>query len=87
MSNEATRKQGQALEGEGSYDATRRYNEHLAKAIYGGELEAGAEEARAAMEGPERELLERAAAAAKRGPITASKPARSREADPSKPKG
>lgn len=58
----------QALEGEGSYSATRRYNERLAEAIDSGEISAGAEAARRAVEGPEGEELRRAAEAAKHGP-------------------
>jgi hypothetical protein len=68
MSNEQTQKQGQTLEGEGSYGATRRYNQQLGDAVDAGDLEAGADEAQQAMEGPEREALERAAEQGKRGP-------------------
>jgi hypothetical protein len=68
MSNEQDQKQQQPLEGEGSYSATRRYNQHLGDAVDSGDLEAGAEEARQAMEGSEREALERAAEEGKRGP-------------------
>jgi hypothetical protein len=64
MSNASTQKED-TLEGEGSYSATRRYNQHLADAIDTGDLEAGAEQAREAMEGAEREALERAAAEGK----------------------
>ncbi len=85
MSNEATRKLGQALEGEGSYSATRRYKEHLAEAIDSGDIEAAAEAAREAMEGAERESLERAAATAKRGPRALSTPATTRRG-PASPK-
>ncbi len=46
MSNEQSQKPEQAPEGEGSYSATRRYNRHLADAIEGSDLEAGAEAAR-----------------------------------------
>jgi hypothetical protein len=56
------------LEGEGSYSATRRYNENLADELKKGRTEQGAEEARKAMEGPEGEELKRAAEQAKRGP-------------------
>ena len=61
-------KSEQALEGEGNYSATRRYNQHLGDAIESGDLEAGADAARRAMEGPEAEELLRAAASAKNGP-------------------
>ena len=57
-----------ALEGEGSYTATRRYNQHLAEAIDSGDIEAAADEARRAVEGPEGEELARAAEEAKKGP-------------------
>jgi hypothetical protein len=57
-----------ALEGEGSYSATRRYNQHLAEAIDSTDVEAAADEARRAMEGPEGEELARAAEEAKKGP-------------------
>ena len=67
MSNAPTQKDG-TLEGEGSYSAARRYNQHLADTIGTGDLEAGAEEARKAMEGPEREPFERAAEEGKQGP-------------------
>lgn len=62
------KKSEQPLEGEGSYSATRRYNQHLGEAIEGGDLEAGAEAAREAVDGPEGEELERAAEEAKKGP-------------------
>ena len=68
MSNEQTRKQEQPLDGEGSYSAMRRYNQHLGAAVDSGDLEGGAEDARRAMEEREREGLERAAEEGKRGP-------------------
>jgi hypothetical protein len=80
MSNQQPKKASEPVEGEGSYTATRNYNQHLAEAIDSGDLEAGAAEAGRAMEGPEREELERAAADAKKGPkqakAEASKPNR-----------
>ena len=56
------------LEGEGSYTATRRYNQHLAEAIDSADIEAAADEARRAVEGPEGKELARAAEDAKKGP-------------------
>ena len=58
----------QPVEGEGSYTATRRYNQHLGDAVDSGDLEAAADEARRALEGPEREELERAEQQGKEGP-------------------
>jgi hypothetical protein len=69
MKKDESKKSNQPVEGEGSYSATRRYNQHLGDAIDSTDLEAGAEAARLAMEGPEREALERAAAKAKKGPL------------------
>lgn len=57
-----------ALEGEGSYTATRRYNQHLAEANASTDVDAAADEARRAVEGPEGEELARAAEEAKKGP-------------------
>jgi DNA-binding GntR family transcriptional regulator len=68
MKNDDSNKPTQPLEGEGSYTATRRYNQHLGDAIDSGDVEAAADAARRAMEGPERDELERAAAEAKAGP-------------------
>ncbi|MEO7036411.1 MAG: hypothetical protein ABI548_20880 [Polyangiaceae bacterium] len=56
------------LEGEGSYTATRNYNKHLAEALDSGDIEAAADAARRAVEGPEGEELARAAEEAKHGP-------------------
>lgn len=72
MKKDESKKSDQPLEGEGSYSATRRYNQHLADATESGELEAGAEAARRAVEGKEGPELERAAEAAKRGPKNAA---------------
>ena len=68
MKNEDQKKSQQPVEGEGSYTATRRYNEHLGDAIDAGDVEAAADAARRAMEGPERAELERAARQGKAGP-------------------
>ena len=56
------------VEGEGSYTATRRYNEKLGKYIETGDVEEDAEAAKRALEGDEREELEDAERRAKRGP-------------------
>ena len=58
----------QPLEGEGSYSATRRYNQHLGDAVASGDLEGGAEEAGRALDGPDGRELQRAAEEAKTGP-------------------
>ncbi len=68
MQDADSKKPTQPLEGEGSYTATRRYNEHLGDAIDSGDIEAAADAARRAMEGPERAELERAARQGKAGP-------------------
>jgi hypothetical protein len=68
MKKDESKKSTQPLQGEGNYSATRRYNKHLGDAIESGDLEAGAEAARRAIEGAEGAELERAAQAAKRGP-------------------
>jgi hypothetical protein len=68
MNNDDSKKSTQPLEGEGSYTATRRYNKHLGDAIDSGDVEAAADAARRAMEGPEGAELERAAEQAKAGP-------------------
>jgi hypothetical protein len=56
------------LEGEGSYSATRKYNQHLGEAIDSGDIEAAADEARRAIDGPEGPELKRAEQEAKNGP-------------------
>lgn len=56
------------LEGEGSYEGTRRYNKGVQKKIEKGEVEPAAEKAERALEGTERDELERAEKAAKTGP-------------------
>jgi hypothetical protein len=68
------------LEGEGSYTATRRYNRHLGEAIDSGDIEAAADEARRALEGPEGPALKAAEEAGKRGPQ-----AKQKAAPPAKP--
>ena len=57
-----------AVEGEGSYTATRRYNENLKASPGAARSEELAEEAKEALEGPEGDELRRAEQEAKRGP-------------------
>ena len=83
MKKDESQNSDQAVEGEGSYSATRRYNKHLGDAIESGELDAGAEAARRALNTPEGAELERAAKQAKRGPMPAA--ART-DATPSNPR-
>ncbi|HWZ92167.1 MAG TPA: hypothetical protein VNW92_25060 [Polyangiaceae bacterium] len=68
MKKDETSNASQPLQGEGSYTATRRYNQHLGDAIDSGDLEAAADAARRALEGPERTELERAEKQGKAGP-------------------
>lgn len=84
MKKDESKNSEQAIEGEGSYSATRRYNKHLGDAIESGELEAGADAARRAVEGAEGAELERAAEQAKRGPKGAASPAGVPAANPRK---
>lgn len=53
------------VEGEGSYTATHRYNEGVAKSIAKGRTEDLAEKAKEALEGPEGEELRKAEAIGK----------------------
>jgi hypothetical protein len=62
------------LEGEGSYEGTRRYNEGVKKKIEKGEVGAAAEEAKRAVEGPEGHELEKAEKDAKSGPAKVREP-------------
>jgi Fe-Mn family superoxide dismutase len=48
------------VEGEGSYSATRDYNQHLEKTVKSGQVEQKAREAKEALEGPEGEELRNA---------------------------
>ena len=59
---------GKKLEGEGSYTATRGYNSKLRQHSREQNVEKLADEARRALEGPERAELESAAEAARKGP-------------------
>jgi hypothetical protein len=57
------------VEGEGSYSATRAYNQNLARALSDKKsIERGAEKARKALEGPEGSSLREAEKRAKSGP-------------------
>jgi hypothetical protein len=57
------------VEGEGSYTATRSYNQNLARALSDKKsIERGAERARKALEGPEGASLREAEKRAKNGP-------------------
>jgi hypothetical protein len=60
----------QAMEGEGSYTATRRYDEGVAKSVAAGDTEKLAKEAAQALDGPEGTELRKAEQAAKQGHST-----------------
>jgi hypothetical protein len=62
--------------GEGSYEATERYNERLKKHIQNEDTEKLGKEAKSALEGNEKSELEEAERRAKRGPVP-PKPAHS----------
>jgi hypothetical protein len=65
------------VEGEGSYSATRSYNDHLRRALNDKKgIERGAEVARKAVEGPEGAELKAAEQAGKAGPRGLSKRSR-----------
>lgn len=68
MKTDDSKKPTQPLEGEGSYSATRRYNQHVGDAIDAGNVEEAAEEARRAVDGAEGEELKRAEEQGKAGP-------------------
>lgn len=70
---EAQSSEKQDAIGEGNYEATRRYNEGLAKSVEKGNAEELAEKAKQALEGPEGEELREAE---KRGKQAATKNAR-----------
>jgi hypothetical protein len=63
-----TKNKKSGLEGEGSYSATRKYNEGLAKHQKQANVDALAKSARKAVEGPEGAELRRAEEQGKRGP-------------------
>jgi hypothetical protein len=74
QSRTATPNRGRQLEGEGSYSATRSYNQHLGQALSDKRsIERGAEAARKAVEGPEGAELRQAEKRAKAGPRGAGK--------------
>jgi hypothetical protein len=56
------------VEGEGSYEATERYNERLKKHVQNADTEQLGEEAKKALEGEEGAELKEAERRAKRGP-------------------
>jgi len=72
MKKDESTKPVQPPEHEGSYSATRRYNQHLGDAVTSGDLEADAEEARRATEGSEGKERGYAAEEAKKGPKDAT---------------
>jgi hypothetical protein len=59
---------GKKLEGEGSYTATRGYNSKLRRHAREQNVEKLADDARRALEGPERAELESSEKAARKGP-------------------
>ena len=61
------KKETGALEGEGSYSATRAYDEALAKSVKAGHSDELAEKARQALEGPEGDSLREAERVGKSG--------------------
>lgn len=61
------------VEGEGSYTATRRYNEHVKEHLQTANVESEAKAAREALEGEEREELEEAEARGKAAGKNASR--------------
>ncbi|HWA71581.1 MAG TPA: hypothetical protein VG937_04595 [Polyangiaceae bacterium] len=63
---------GKKLEGEGSYSATRGYNEKLKRHAREQDVNKLASDARRALEGPERASLQRAEKAARKGPRAAA---------------
>jgi hypothetical protein len=69
------------VEGEGSYSATRNYNQHVAESIERGDIHSGAEDALRAVEGPEGKDLKRAEEQAKQGPAQVAPPAATRPVD------
>jgi hypothetical protein len=60
-----TKKDG--LQGEGNYDAARRYDEGVRESVRKGDADELAEEARKALEGPEGDALREAERVAKEG--------------------
>jgi len=69
MANQTEQKPKNAgLEGEGSYEGTREYNKHLAEHSKKADVDALADKARKAVEGPEGSELKEAEEQGKRGP-------------------
>lgn len=64
------------MEGEGSYEGTRRYDSGVEKFVSQGRTEALADEARRALNGQEGRALREAEAAARRGPTNPRPPLR-----------
>ncbi len=68
---------GRELQGEGNYDASRKYDEGLQRYVREGNSDEAADRARKALEGPEGPALRLAEDAAKRGPnVAAPKPSK-----------
>ena len=56
------------VEGEGSYEGTRRYNEHVKDFAKSGQVDKAADEAKHAIDGAEKKQLDEAVEQGKRGP-------------------
>lgn len=67
-SNSLRKQNARALEGEGSYSATRDYNRHLARDLQLRDVDKSAAKARRALEGSEARELREAEEKGKRGP-------------------
>jgi hypothetical protein len=76
MNKNDPKKPTDAVEGEGSYEATHRYDAGLATSIREGKTEELAKKAEKALDGAEGEALREAERRAKRGPAPASTPAK-----------
>lgn len=71
MAQDQNKETQNEVEGEGSYTATRRYNQHLAEHQQEQDVEQLAERAREAIDGEEGEELKRAEEKGKSGPNAA----------------
>lgn len=69
VQNEKKEGAKEPVSGEGSYEATRRYNEGLEKSVQRGDADELAEEAKKALDGPEGEELRKAEEQGKQGAI------------------
>jgi len=69
VQNEKKEGEKEPVSGEGSYEATRRYNDGLEKSVQKGDADKLAEEAKKALEGPEGEALRKAEEQGKQGAI------------------